>query len=97
MAGTSAGGRRFQRTATVRRRATAASLGVLLGAFTIVGVTAALPSHETQTLSPTGAAVTSLLGTPAPTSSRSSVTPNSPSTQAPATASAPRRIRTRQS
>jgi len=83
MTDTVADSRRSQRTAVLRRRATAASLGVLLGAFTLVGVTTALPPDEPQ-------------GAPTPPSG-AVANPSSPSSQVRAAASAPRRIKTRQS
>jgi Na+/alanine symporter len=75
--------RRSHRIAALRRRATAATIGTLLGAFLLVGVTTALPSDEPlRSAAPPSAAV-------AP--------PSSPANQAQAAALAPRRIRTRQS
>jgi hypothetical protein len=51
---------RAQRTRTIRRRATVAGLGVLLGAFTLVGVTTSLPAEQQASAPPVsdGAAVT---------------------------------------
>lgn len=72
---------RAQRTATLRRRATGVSVGVMLGAFVLVGVTAPLPTEGTEPQAATHGAPT--VG--APTQSRST----------PVTAA--RRVRTRQS
>jgi hypothetical protein len=83
MADTATLSRRSQRTATVRRRATAASVGILLGAFALIGVTTALP------IDPAPATATAPSGPALSATSR----PRQPAATAPAT----RRIRTRQS
>lgn len=75
--------RRSQRTAAIRRRATIASVGVLLGAFAVVGATTSLPADQPASAS-TAPSV--------PTVSM----PAQPRQAAPA-APAPRRIKTRQS
>jgi hypothetical protein len=83
MADTVALARRSQRTRTLRRRATAAGVGVLLGAFALVGVTTSLPADQTA---------------PAMTApSTAALRAGGQARPAAATTPAPRRIKTRQS
>jgi hypothetical protein len=75
--------RRSQRTATIRRRATLAGVGGLVGAFVLVTVTTSLPADQPATV-------------PAASSGQSMSTPAQPRQAAPAAATS-RRIKTRQS
>ena len=82
MADTIALSRRSRRTALIRRRATVAGLGALLGAFVLVGVTTPPPAPTTSATAASAGAVT-------PADSRLN--------QAAPAAPAPRRVKTRQS
>jgi hypothetical protein len=72
---------RARRTQVIRRRATAAGVGVLLGAFALVGVTTSLPADDSSAAS---------TASPTPTV-------RAPAQSRQAAATAPRRVRTRQS
>jgi hypothetical protein len=88
MADTIALSRRSRRTALIRRRATVVSLGALLGAFVLVGVTTPPPAPSTSaTVAPVGPVVLA----------DSRLSQGAPAAPAAPVASIPRRIRTRQS
>jgi hypothetical protein len=84
MTGSTGPNKRVQRTAVIRRRATAASLGVLAVTLAVVAATTTLPAApSTGAAAPSSAPVVSATGAPRQTAA--------------AAAATARRIRTRQS
>lgn len=82
---------RNQRAAVLRRRATGAGLGILLGTFTMVGITTALPSVAPEV------AGGDMFATVPAVPSGSTAAMQQPARQTAPAVQAPRRVRTRQS